>query len=115
MYICVRACVRACVCVFFFFLSSCPRPCQQRALFDSSSCDKNVPLDPGPRLDHNHTPVLAKNTSRLHHPSPIFIPCWTPRPGSPTAGPPRISHYKAPHLRTPHTKVPRSRNSGIPQ
>ena len=30
---------------------------------------KNVPLDLGPWLDHNHTPVMAKNTSRFHHPS----------------------------------------------
>ena len=47
----------------------CLQPYLQRALFDSGSCEKNVPLDLGPWLDHNHTPVMAKNTSRFHHPS----------------------------------------------
>ena len=69
MCVCVRVCS-------LLFLSSCPRPYLQRASFDSGPCENNVPLEFGPWPDHNHTPMLAKNTPRLHHPSPI--PCWTP-------------------------------------
>ena len=40
------------------------------ATLATGSCENNVPLDLGPWLDHNHTPLLAKNTSWLHRPSP---------------------------------------------